>query len=172
MAIPCGMQGDFLVHFMDTARDELAKRPSAMSMEKLQSLLELALRTSVAASDPYHEDLTCNIERSNLLTQLQNISQNGAGPAHYNSQRTDSTDASSLQGMASGSITGLETFTLDYKVRWPLSLVISRKALTKYQLIFRHLFHCKHVERQLCATWQLHQVHFCVISIFCSFTTL
>jgi gamma-tubulin complex component 2 len=29
-------QGDFLVHFMDTARDELAKRPSAMSMEKLQ----------------------------------------------------------------------------------------------------------------------------------------
>jgi len=36
MAIPCGMQGDFLVHFMDTARDELAKRPSAMSMEKLQ----------------------------------------------------------------------------------------------------------------------------------------
>jgi gamma-tubulin complex component 2 len=110
-------QGDFLVHFMDTARDELAKRPSAMSMEKLQSLLELALRTSVAASDPYHEDLTCNIERSNLLTQLQNISQNGAGPAHYNSQRTDSTDASSLQGMASGSITGLETFTLDYKVR-------------------------------------------------------
>ncbi|KAH9541682.1 hypothetical protein CY35_14G078000 [Sphagnum magellanicum] len=151
-------QGDFLVHFMDTARDELAKRPSAMSMEKLQSLLELALRTSVAASDPYHEDLTCNIERSNLLTQLQNISQNGAGPAHYNSQRADSTDASSLQGMASGSITGLETFTLDYKVRWPLSLVISRKALTKYQLIFRHLFHCKHVERQLCATWQLHQV--------------
>jgi hypothetical protein len=56
-------------------------------------------------------------ERSNLLTQLQNISQNGAGPAHYNSQRADSTDASSLQGMASGSITGLETFTLDYKVR-------------------------------------------------------
>lgn len=44
------------------------------------------------------------------------------------------------------------------QVQWPLSLVISRKALTKYQLIFRFLFHCKHVNRQLCAAWQVHQV--------------
>lgn len=28
-------------------------------------------------------------------------------------------------------------------MRWPLSLVIWKKTLTKYQLIFRHLFHCK-----------------------------
>lgn len=45
-----------------------------------------------------------------------------------------------------------------FQVRWPLSLVISRKALTRYQLIFRFLFHCKHVNRQLCAAWQVHQV--------------
>lgn len=44
------------------------------------------------------------------------------------------------------------------QVQWPLSLVISRKALTKYQLIFRFLFHCKHVNRQLCMAWQVHQV--------------
>ncbi|OIT18841.1 gamma-tubulin complex component 2, partial [Nicotiana attenuata] len=42
-------------------------------------------------------------------------------------------------------------------VQWPLSLVISRKALTKYQLIFRFLFHCKHVDRQLSGAWQVHQ---------------
>jgi len=56
------------------------------------------------------------------------------------------------------SITGLETFCLSNKVQWPLSLLISRKALTKYQLIFRVLFHCKHVSRQLCAAWQIQQV--------------
>ncbi|XP_042751556.1 gamma-tubulin complex component 2 [Lactuca sativa] len=33
-------------------------------------------------------------------------------------------------------ITGMETFSVNYKVQWELSLVISRKALTKYQLIF------------------------------------
>jgi len=32
------------------------------------------------------------------------------------------------------SLSGLESFALDYTVRWPLSLVISRKALTKYQV--------------------------------------
>lgn len=47
---------------------------------------------------------------------------------------------------------------ISVQVPWPLSLVVSRRALTKYQLIFRHLFHFKHVERQLCMTWQAHQV--------------
>lgn len=30
------MQGDFLVHFMDTAREELMKKPDEISVEKLQ----------------------------------------------------------------------------------------------------------------------------------------
>lgn len=29
-------QGDFLVHFMDIARDELVKKPDDISVEKLQ----------------------------------------------------------------------------------------------------------------------------------------
>lgn len=28
-----------------------------------------------------------------------------------------------------------------------------RKALTRYQMLFRHMFYCKHVERQLCTVW-------------------
>jgi len=54
-------------------------------------------------------------------------------------------------------LTGLEAFSFDYQVQWPLSLVISRKALTKYQLVFRNLFLFKHVERQLLNTWNSHQ---------------
>ena len=44
------------------------------------------------------------------------------------------------------------------KVDWPLSLIISRQALIKYQILFRHLFFCKHVEKLLCSTWQEQQV--------------
>eukprot|EP00899_Mesostigma_viride_P008784 jgi/Mesvir1/17907/Mv12973-RA.1 len=61
------------------------------------------------------------------------------------------------RGHAARRMTGLETFTLDYNAKWPVSLVLSRKALAKYQLIFRYLLHCKHVERQLSDTWHLHQ---------------
>lgn len=51
----------------------------------------------------------------------------------------------------------IDAFTLDYKVQWPLALVVSCGALTKYQMIFRHLFFCKHVERRLCDAWRNHQ---------------
>jgi hypothetical protein len=40
---------------------------------------------------------------------------------------------------------GLEAFTFNYRVKWPLSLVLSKRSLTKYQLLFQHLFKCKHV---------------------------
>ncbi|KAK1333412.1 hypothetical protein QTO34_005795 [Cnephaeus nilssonii] len=51
------------------------------------------------------------------------------------------------------SLSGLEAFSFDYVVKWPLSLIINRKALTRYQMLFRHMFYCKHVERQLCSVW-------------------
>ena len=50
-----------------------------------------------------------------------------------------------------------EAFTLDYKLKWPLTLVLNKKAINKYQLIFRHLLHCKYVERYLELVWSTHQ---------------
>lgn len=139
-------QGDFLVHFMDIAREELTKKTEEISVEKLQSLLDLALRSTAAAADPCNEDLTCCVERSILLKRLSMLK-----------DLEISKTISDNDFEEPASITGLDTFSLSYKVQWPLSLVISRKALTKYQLIFRFLFHCKHVSRQLCGAWQVHQ---------------
>ncbi|KFH71890.1 hypothetical protein MVEG_02184 [Podila verticillata NRRL 6337] len=55
-----------------------------------------------------------------------------------------------------GTLSGIDALTLDYSVKFPLSLVISRKALTKYQLLFRHLLYLKHGEQVLCHTWTEH----------------
>ena len=35
-----------------------------------------------------------------------------------------------------------------------MSLVVSKRSVTKYQLVFRHLFFGRHVERCLKQTWQ------------------
>ena len=77
------------------------------------------------------------------------------------------TNSAGIKTVSSGSVPtsvprihnlkGFEAFTLNYQVKWPLSLVISRQALIKYQLLFRHIFYCKHVERQLSLTWLDHQ---------------
>lgn len=43
--------------------------------------------------------------------------------------------------------------TFDYNVKFPLSLVISRKTILRYQLLFRFLLHLKHVEQALSNMW-------------------
>lgn len=47
-------------------------------------------------------------------------------------------------------------FNLDYSVKFPLSLVLSRKSITYYQMIFRHLLRLKHLERVFQDTWTEH----------------
>lgn len=47
-------------------------------------------------------------------------------------------------------LTGIETFSFGMEVKWPVSLILNHKAIACYQMIFRHLFYCKHVERLLC----------------------
>ncbi|OMP03754.1 Spc97/Spc98 [Corchorus capsularis] len=101
-------QGDFLVHFMDIAREELLKKHDEISVEKLQSLLDLALRTTAAAADPCHEDLTCCVERTSILKGLSTLKDVNI---------RDVSDSNDLEEPIS--ITGLETFSLSYKVLEP-----------------------------------------------------
>ncbi|KAL0403400.1 UNVERIFIED_CONTAM: Gamma-tubulin complex component 2 [Sesamum radiatum] len=167
---------------MDIAREELMKKPDEISVEKLQSLLDLALRSTAAVADPYHEDLTCYVERMTLLKRLSTLKD--LQISQIVSDRSDLEEPVT--------ITGLETFSLSFKVLLtvtapscslflcflllkpskecfnqfqflhlgPMAIIPCdlTKSFTKYQLIFRFLFHCKHVNRQLCAAWQLHQV--------------
>lgn len=51
----------------------------------------------------------------------------------------------------------LEAFTLEYKVQFPLTLILSHKSIIKYQLIFRQLLYCRYVERNLEKLWLQHQ---------------
>uniref|UniRef100_A0A7S0NR59 Spindle pole body component n=1 Tax=Calcidiscus leptoporus TaxID=127549 RepID=A0A7S0NR59_9EUKA len=133
-------QGDFFVHFLDSAEEELVKPVSQISRGRLHSKLELSLRQA-AISDPYKESLSCDLLPYNLTNQLLRI---------INAARATATPHEQQQAERTP---GLDAFTFDYKVQWPLSLVLSKNAITKYQLLFRHLFHCKHVERQLSSSW-------------------
>ncbi|KAI6110393.1 Spc98 family-domain-containing protein [Pisolithus croceorrhizus] len=47
----------------------------------------------------------------------------------------------------------IDALALDYTVKFPLSLVISRKTILRYQLLFRFLLHLKHVEQSLASMW-------------------
>ncbi|XP_046850541.1 gamma-tubulin complex component 2-like [Xenia sp. Carnegie-2017] len=137
-------QGDFFVQFMDLAEDEMKKNMDDIFPSRLETLLELSLRTTAANADPYKDDLRVELLPYDLITQLFRILSVANDRALQASLSQDPTEIQ---------ISGLEAFSFDYVVKWPVSLILSRKALTKYQLLFRHLFYAKHVERQLCRVW-------------------
>ena len=66
-------QGDLFVHFMDIAEDELHKPISIIPHSRLESLMELALRTSVVNSDPYKDNLRVILEPYNLKMFLRHV---------------------------------------------------------------------------------------------------
>jgi gamma-tubulin complex component 2 len=137
-------QGDFIVQFMDMAEDELAKEIDEIVLTRLSSLLELSLRTSIMNSDPHKDEVQIQIVNDHLLSQLSKI---------MNPDGADDSDQEDPQ-----SLRGYESIALSYKVQWPLSLILNRKNIGCYQMLFRHLFYCKYVERQLEAVWKDNKV--------------
>ena len=135
--------GDFLLNFMDLTENEMKMPMVDIIPNRLEALLELAIRTSISENDPYKDDLKVVLLNYDLITQLVRILSIDTVEENF----VKSLDPTELN------LTGLESFALDYTVHWPLSLVISRKSLTKYQMLFRHLFYCKHVERHLSTVW-------------------
>lgn len=139
--------GDFFVQFMDTAEEELRRDTKDVAISRIRSLLQQAVVTSTLSSDPHKEELTCNLAQHNLIQQIfliQSAGEHGTG---------DSVAAS----LGSQGLKGVEALTLDYKVGWPVSIVLSKKAITKYQLLSRLLFFSKHVELRVHASWRDHQ---------------
>ncbi|XP_075155551.1 gamma-tubulin ring protein 84 isoform X2 [Haematobia irritans] len=132
-------QGDFITQFMDACEDELAKNVDKVLPMTLENLLGLTLRLSSAKHDPYKDDVHCELLTYDLVTQMSKIMNN---EEEY-WQTHDRLD-----------LNGLECFAFRYEVKWPVSLVLNHIAISKYQMLFRQLFYCKHVERQLCKIWK------------------
>ncbi|KAL1459406.1 hypothetical protein WDU94_011390 [Cyamophila willieti] len=136
-------QGDFIVILLDLCETELMKPIAEVVPGKLESLLDLALRLSSGGkADPYKENICMDLMSHQLNFQIFTI-------------LTISTVAENdyKKPDLNKSLTGLEAFSLGLSVEWPLSLIFNQKIIGCYQMLFRHLLLCKHVERQLCNVW-------------------
>ncbi|KAJ2950612.1 hypothetical protein O0L34_g8866 [Tuta absoluta] len=140
-------QGDFIVQFMDACEQELSKKIDDIIPSKLESLLGLCLRLSAASHDPYNEDMRVELLPYDLQFQMFKI---------LSIETKDEQEY--RQNKESPPLTGIETFSFGMEVKWPVSLVLNHKAIACYQMIFRHLFYCKHVERLLCRVWLYNKV--------------
>lgn len=135
-------QGDFIVQFMDLCEKELLQNVNQVEPARLESLLELAQRTSAANTDPYKDNVGVELLPYDLIFQMCKIL----------SIDTDS-EMDFKTPSNTSDLTGLEAFAFGYDVQWPISLVLNRKSLACYQMLLRQLFYCKHVERLLSSVW-------------------
>ncbi len=154
-------RSDFFTHFLDLALTELRKPVRAVNVGKLQSLLDLVLRQpgSVAAQDPYKEDVKIQLNEIGLtswLMRVVSVSGIDQESGEYSS-RADHYESSVAASLAADedtkSSTGYHALELDYVVPFPLSLVIGRKTVLRYQLMFRYLLSLRHLESLLMSSW-------------------
>lgn len=146
-------RSDFFSYFLELGASELRKPARVVNEGKLQSLLDIVLRQpgSVAALDPFKEDVKVRMNKIGLtkwLMQVVNVSGVNQDGAEAEKQQTSAVHADEDKD-----ILGFDALELDYSVPFPLSLVISRKTVLRYQLIFRHLLSLRHLETLLVTSW-------------------
>ncbi|ATY63761.1 Spc97 Spc98 [Cordyceps militaris] len=145
---------DYFSHFMELGHPELRKPVRAVNAGKLQYLLDLILRQpgSVVSLDPFKEDVSVEMNEVTLIKSLQRvvnitgIEQGEALPALLASSTVE-TDKNA---------TGYTSLQFDYAVPFPVSLVVSRKTVWRYQALFRYLFSLRYLESQLSSAWHVH----------------
>ncbi|KAJ5112574.1 hypothetical protein N7532_000619 [Penicillium argentinense] len=149
-------RSDYFSYFLELGGSELRKPARVVNEGKLQSLLDLVLRQpgSIAAQDPFKEDVKVRMNKIGLTKWLmQVVSVSGIDQDHpeasFEKQQTSSSHSSDDEN----NIVGFDALELDYSVPFPLSLVISRKTVLRYQLIFRHLLSLRHLETMLVTSW-------------------
>eukprot|EP00793_Prasinoderma_coloniale_P004708 PRCOL_00000469-RA len=136
-------RGDWLVHFLDLATSELQRPTAEVQESALQGLMTVAQHNSAAVDDPFAGAVQVALAPHSVAAQLS-VLVGGEAPEEQAPVPRDVTPA-------------LDMLTLEYAAPFPLSLVLSRASVFKYQLLFRHLLACHHVQRELRAAWQAQQ---------------
>ena len=155
---------DYFSYFLELSHHELRKRNiKAVNTSKLQSLLDLVLRQpgSIVSLDPFKEDVKVEMNDTTLIQALQrvvNITGIEQGEVLHTSMLTGGAggDGASTTSGSSGDADGYASLQLDYAVPFPVSLVISRKTIWRYQTLFRFLLSLHHLQSQLSTTWASH----------------
>ncbi|KAK7035772.1 spindle pole body component [Favolaschia claudopus] len=146
-------QSSFLTHMLDLSHSELRQPAKSASIVKLQSLLDLALNTDSHGEDAlFREDVKVTLTTSGLYEWLLNVV-NVSGVIGEEDGDPKVQQEEPKKAKDDKKFLAIDAFALDYTVKFPLSLVISRKTILRYQLIFRFLLHLKHVELSLGAMW-------------------
>ncbi|KAF6252370.1 Spc98 family-domain-containing protein [Scenedesmus sp. NREL 46B-D3] len=146
--------GDLLVHLME--QPEMQEPPSCLAPHQLQGLLDAATRSSSVAASPHIDVvgegvLAGQMDRRSLLQLVMaaTCSMDGEGGG-----AASSSVGILPKGASDSTHSSLELLLLTVNLSWPISLVVSKRQLLHYQVIFKQLLSLKWAERDLGQAWQ------------------
>jgi gamma-tubulin complex component 2 len=153
-------RAEFFLYFLELSNSELRKPHSSVNTGKLQSLLDLVMHQpgSIAVADPFKEDVKVKMNEVGLtqwlmkIVTVQGIDQDNPDSMVDNYK----TPAPASTKEDERPIIGFDALELDYTIPFPLSLIVSRKTVLRYQLIFRYTLALRHLETLLVDCWQEH----------------
>ena len=159
-------KSDYLTHFLDLTSEYLDSPADQIVVSKVDSLLDLALRTSSnsSVSERYRTSLGVEFSPVSLYEQLIQINATVGIDMKKHLQNLQNGQKFSLKeslydvdkqiaGIEEGPLLGINALMFKFEVKFPTSLILNKKALNKYQMLFRHLLKCKVLERHLTSNW-------------------
>ncbi|XP_014290465.1 gamma-tubulin complex component 2 [Halyomorpha halys] len=135
-------QEDFVVQLFDSCEEELNQPVANLIPTRLAALIDMAVRLPSTLDDEFRDDIIMSLRPNHLMHQVLKLHKKQEYE-EYLKQYSEST------------LTGLQAFALSVNSTWPVTLVFNVTVISSYQLIFRHLFYCKYIERLLFRVWQM-----------------
>ena len=131
--------GSWFLAFVETATSQLTSKASGVSVQRLNGLLRVAIAPLIAQclSTNSHLTIECALDQCTLADRL------------------DAVHLGSSTSSAQEDAIGVDLIVLSAKASAPLNAVLSKDAMFKYQLLFRHLFKAKWVLRRIGLVWTL-----------------
>ncbi|KAJ8064935.1 hypothetical protein OCU04_007239 [Sclerotinia nivalis] len=135
--------------FLELGASEFRKPIDKINMSKVESLLDLLLHQPGVTQNDFKEDLRIEMNSISLIDSLNRV------VSISGMEQGETFEVPTTQQSESGRIPiGFTSLQLDYSVPFPVSLVISRKTIWRYQVLFRFLLSLRYLERQLLGSWQ------------------
>ncbi|TKY86630.1 hypothetical protein EX895_004269 [Sporisorium graminicola] len=156
-------ESDFLSSFLEQSGHELIKKVSPTKtretvQQRLQTHLGAVLGSSstVGFEDPYREDVRIVLASEGAYDQLKRIAETKGGIEATRLAQANAAAAAAAGTSSKDFVPAVTLLQFDVAVKFPVSLVISRKNILRYQFVSRGLFHLKTLERSLSELWLDH----------------
>lgn len=164
--------GDLFQSFIDHSASKLALKVNEIQLSSLKQHFEISIKNSVVGKDAICENVTCSLSPQSLHVQLLCIHSPGSIQSdtivpldtqavlqHQHQQQQQLQPLTGSPPFVTLALTfeGFESLCIDFTPDWPMSLIFTKSIITKYQLVFRFLWHCRYTESLLLNCWQSQQ---------------